>query len=758
MGQPMRAKVLGADANGVKVEAGGVPIDIAWTDIAPERLFGLAKRLAEKHPAAEQVALVGFAKANGMDVQAGEEATRLAELDPALKDKLFPPEAKPAGKEAQPEGTPTETVSADNPILQPPAATIAPASGNIGKYQPVSAAMIPKDHPRLFFRRQAYKEVPSMAQALANAKTGLRGNFSGNLSDNNAAMQALKYLLTNDTNAAKRAIELMKKRGKGGWYDAGEWTSQSALAYDWLYDYPGFTKEDKAAAEEAILYGFKECWDTAGIADNHFVWNGNWICLAGAVCASVALYGHRDEITPLTDKVLSVCEESLLALDYMDGAWLEGPTYAFHTLHDMVIAIEGWWSATGENPYTRHPGLARFVQWFAWMTRPDWSLERWDDASGGSTCFTDQQFVCYMLAVARGSMDPVVAWYAKFLRDKWGNGGFYPEGQAHYAALFDFPEKSDAIARPPARLSEIFGKGVTGFIAARSGWGPGDSMLTFRCGQIICPGHQHYCANSFTFFHKAPLAIDSGQYNGNPLADYMHNYTQTSVAHNVVIFPNPQKPEEDGGQDMAFRHVLTKAVELITPTKWSVGTILSYEDKGSYVYIAADATRAYTAGCKLFIRELVYIRPNVIVILDRTAPSGQRRATWLLHSFNEPQINGPNFVAENEGMRLAGTFILPTDVKIDKVGGPGKEFWNKGKNWPPGVTPGPFHEPGAWRVEAYSNTPGQGWFLVVIESNIKSASAPQVTPLMDDPNTLGVSVNGRAVLFQKSGPGGVLVK
>ena len=58
----------------------------------------------------------------------------------------------------------------------------------------------------------------------------------------------------------------------------------------------------------------------------------------------------------------------------------------------------------------------------------------------------------------------------------------------------------------------------------------------------------------------------------------------------------PRPPEDDGGQDMAFRHVLMKAVELITRGKWNVGTILNYEDKGLYVYIAADATQAYAGN------------------------------------------------------------------------------------------------------------------------------------------------------------------
>ncbi|MBN1807666.1 MAG: hypothetical protein JW909_01260 [Planctomycetes bacterium] len=760
LGTTMRAKVVSADDTGITVDALGVKTDVAWQDLSPNRFFALAARIAGDRSPSDKVSLVRFARCSGLDAQAGELEAELLRADPSVQDLLNPPELSDpkVSLAPSPETGPPPATDTASPVTAPVSSAPASSVAGLGRYAPIGAAAIPADHPRLFFRKKSLKDVRSAARALQEARSGFRGGFTSRYRDDNPAMLALKYLLSNDDAAARRAVSLMKTQGVNDWYHAGEWVSQSALAYDWLYDYPGFSDKDKKEAEDAIVSGMNTCVRWVAGKDGHFIWNGHWICMAGAVTGTVALYGHRQEATANAERVLRTCDESLLALDYIDGAWPEGPTYAFHTLHDMIVAVEAFWSATGENPYKRHPGLARFSHWFMWMTRPDWSLERWDDASGGSSCNSDHEYAGYILPIARGAADPAASMYAKSLMAKWGARSFSPEYQGHYLSLWGFPEITEPIARYPAALSDCFGRNVAGHVIARSGWGPDDSMLAFRAGQNICPGHQHYCANAFTYYHKAPLAIDSGQYMGNPLADYMKNYTQHSVAHNLVVFPRTGKPDDDGGQTMEFHHVLTSSRDLVDPGSWNVASIFAYEEKGSYMYVGADATRAYGGKCRLFVRELVYLRPNKIVILDRTVPADGRTPTWLLHSVGEPLLTRNQFIVQNEGMRLAGTFVLPQEITLAAVGGPGREFWNVGRNWPPPSQPLRFHQPGAWRIEASPVSPQANWFLVAMDSAPKSAPPPPVSPVMDDPAFIGLSIAGRTVLFQKDRPGVVKVR
>jgi heparin/heparan-sulfate lyase len=77
------------------------------------------------------------------------------------------------------------------------------------------------------------------------------------------------------------------------------------------------------------------------------------------------------------------------------------------------------------------------------------------------------------------------------------------------------------------------------------------------------------------------------------------------------------------------------------------------------------------------------------------------KKTWLLHSQNEPtiQANTISFESTQNGRngRLHNTVLLPSqeNQQIEKIGGPGKEYWVDGKNWGT-VTQ---EDAGQWRVE-----------------------------------------------------------
>jgi heparin/heparan-sulfate lyase len=56
--------------------------------------------------------------------------------------------------------------------------------------------------------------------------------------------------------------------------------------------------------------------------------------------------------------------------------------------------------------------------------------------------------------------------------------------------------------------------------------------------------------------------------------------------------------------------------------------------------------------------------------------------TWLLHTANEPAVAGNEFRADQDQGRIFCRTLYPPDAVLEKIGGPGKEFWADGKNWP----------------------------------------------------------------------------
>ena len=118
------------------------------------------------------------------------------------------------------------------------------------------------------------------------------------------------------------------------------------------------------------------------------------------------------------------------------------------------------------------------------------------------------------------------------------------------------------------------------------------------------------------------------------------------------------------------------------------GVVRAYETNDHYTYIAGDSTACYRPEkCKKKLRQFVYVQPDFFVICDdvESVEPGQTK-TWLLHSQNEPQENGDIFHFDEQKGRLFCRTLLPANAKRKKIGGPGKEFWVDGNNYPLGKT------------------------------------------------------------------------
>ena len=188
----------------------------------------------------------------------------------------------------------------------------------------------------------------------------------------------------------------------------------------------------------------------------------------------------------------------------------------------------------------------------------------------------------------------------------------------------------------------------------------------------------------------------------------------------MLVYDRPAS--NDGGQ--TYRKEPRRLQDIIPGGYAHLDGITKYQDTKDYTYSAGDASKAYDADhVKLAQREIVYLRKTsrshpVVVIFDRVEsvkPEFEKR--FLLHTVNEPVIKGKMTIAENKGGRLSCLTLLPEDANLQLIGGPGKEAWVDGVNYPIDsealVRPG--LEPGAWRLEVSPNTRQiQDYFLHVL--------------------------------------------
>jgi len=71
-GRPARAKLLGADADGVKVRVSGMEVPLAWKRLRPGRLYGMAAKLTSDHKL-----LAEYCEAAGLEEEARKERAKV---------------------------------------------------------------------------------------------------------------------------------------------------------------------------------------------------------------------------------------------------------------------------------------------------------------------------------------------------------------------------------------------------------------------------------------------------------------------------------------------------------------------------------------------------------------------------------------------------------------------------------------------------------------------------------------------------------
>jgi heparin/heparan-sulfate lyase len=121
----------------------------------------------------------------------------------------------------------------------------------------------------------------------------------------------------------------------------------------------------------------------------------------------------------------------------------------------------------------------------------------------------------------------------------------------------------------------------------------------------------------------------------------------------------------------------------------------------------------------------------------------------------EPKVQGDSFTVtlSQRGWtgKLVNKVVLPSASEIVTVGGPGKEFWVFGENFP--NQPRGAHiataEPGEWRVEVSPRQPAEtDYFLNVLQPMEASSDRLPVESIQSG-EVVGIQVANRVVLFNR---------
>lgn len=370
-------------------------------------------------------------------------------------------------------------------------------------------------------------------------------------------------------------------------------------------------------------------------------------------------------------------DDGALASGVVGYSMGEYPWAHFNFFHTLA-------SAAGVDAASEYPNLALFPNWIWW----NWIPTR---AGAGHCGFGDAPHDDNLLPVGRlyehmtqyanfyRKSSPAAARLAVTLRrhvSRQSLGGtwpMYPFLFADVDGIEPFSDEELDSWKLKARHFESIGQ-----FAMRSGWNADATYCMFTSGGDV-DNHRHYDENNFVIYRNGYQALDSGSRARQTDHNLTYYYAQT-VAHNCVLIHKPNEPltsywglKYDGPEGRFSYGGQCKAK----------GTPIAFETNPLYTYVAADATRSYGSKCSEAVRQFVYIMPDVFVVYDRVGATDPSYAKeWLLHMQNEPDVDGCHVKSQAEGGMMHVRTLLPESGSIEKIGGPGREFWSAGRNWP----------------------------------------------------------------------------
>lgn len=686
-------------------------------------------------------------------------------------------------------------------------------------------ANIRPDHPRLFFNADTLETARTKAASDEHAlietirkKIDDRLNqpivikdpdiLDGTQSDDHlygteAAEAALLYLLTAEDKYLARAKALLVVIGE--YYNARNaanlnvhWYAYSRInalcAYDWIY--PALDAEERVRIGAPLLQSISDMQpdgkrkrrarENLGSPTSGFYGVPALTWYAGLVFHKTGINdelaeqllreGFENHVKVLKHREKMAGQQGGAAsavIPYAIGYYPWAEFTFFHTLQ----------AATGYNPAAEWPYLLGFLYYIYWNWLPGNTHYGYGDAAHDTNRLPLGQMHIHLTQMLHFYGDkaekttPLIQWMLSRVKRETTPPWLPFTRLLLTEANLPAP---DAEALPPEALpSAVFFKQM-GQVLMRSGSGPDDTYAAFTADGIT-KQHRHYDNNNFVIFKKAMLALDSGT-RPQP-GQHLSHYFARTVAHNCILIRMPGEtfPRYWGS-------VATSETPLPVPNDGGqrelLGSeIIAYSQNRDYVYIASDASDSYHKDkAQTVIRQFVFILPDVFVVFDKVASTNaDYPKSWLLHTPVEPQLSadGMEFSEEFRGGRLFCRTLFPTDARLEKIGGPGKQFWSDGRNWPlPVITEADWNyrragnyrdeSPllGQWRVEVSPGKPAlYDNFLHLIQVGDTSLNALAPSELIETGEAIGVkfdyagkSYEVRFLRAQEQTGGSILVR
>lgn len=603
-------------------------------------------------------------------------------------------------------------------------------------------------------------------------------------------LDALDYLTKGDAKKARRAItsmlDTLKATNFGTKQDlsraSGSMLMVGAIVYDWCYDEMTDSERQEYIKEFVRIAGTMECHYPPKRTEPIAGHSSEWMILRDMLSCGIAVY---DEYPDMYNYVATMIFEDYIPARnfiYKGQNYHQGSSYVtVRFLNDL----NSLWIFDMMGAGAIYDPAQQYVMYdLIYRRRPDGLSLPAGDTNPTPRTKGHSYSMPGMLAGSYYN-DP-------YLMNEYDRK---PSTETHMLILELLWRDFDLKGKEPDDLPLTRYSGTPfGWMIARTGWDENSVVAEMKVNENFVGNHQHLDGGSFQIYYKGPLAIDSGAYqgaSGGYNSPHNKNYFKRTIAHNSLLVYDPaekfacwnygggDKTEfatNDGGQRMpGDRWDTCRSFESLLSDSYTVGKALAHgfgpdAFAPEYSYLKGDITKAYTAKVKDVRRSFVFLNlkgsgvgevPAALIVFDHVVSSDPDfKKYWLLHSIEEPEISGNTFTVRRTKMgdsgMLVNTVLLPEagNANVDKVGGPGKEFWVFGTNYPNAATtrPDPANERGEWRVEITPKAASaEDCFLNVMQISDTKARKLNDVRMIDAGKVAGAVLADRAVLFSRDG-------
>lgn len=628
---------------------------------------------------------------------------------------------------------------------------------------------VSRSHPRLLGSREY---LQSLAQARPQEYARVASVARGPDADDHAKMMSLGLVsaIERDADIGREAVDMALTYARGpirsGHVTFAHDLARCAFVYDLCHEY--WTDDERA---EFIAY-VNATVDANTRSETHVFHNGwygykNW----GIGIACYATWhenGRAAEILATLTEDWKTRAAPALELAGAGGGWAEG-YYTNYWRYEWLVFCEVALRCGGVDYYADAPGFFRNrAAASAFETYPGireyGSRRPIPMGDGGGRKFggdRDKALSARRILVSHYRDDPDSAVVHAFNETT-------PRSAVGAYAYKDFLWRDPTLPTGDLdafRLSHL-SEGA-GYAHARSDWTDEATYLYLKAGDRFT-AHQHLDVGHFLVYKHEELAGDGGHYDGFGTSHDV-NYHLRTVAHSTMLISDPSEEwpgiragdvtGNDGGQHHDWPHHNGAVTD---PQAWrerselyEVGDIVAFEDEGDYVYVAADCSRAYSPDkLRSFTREVVYLRPDTFVILDRVESTRPEfKKTWLLQAMKTPERRGEHLVVTNGGGRLFVQTLLPAarDIALRD----GDDLYRYGGNrYPPERDTGPAPE---CRVEVSPREASKvDYFLHVLTASSATTDGAPVGTVSDDGDAFMVVVGAVEARLAKDALGGTV--